>query len=122
MDDEKIIKDLYIKMYKSMIDKDEDILNEIHSDSFVLIHMTGLKQDKKTYINSILDGTLNYYSAETVDLDVTINNNKAKLIGKSIVLAKVFEGSKNKWNLKLVFDLTKENGNWKFTKATANTF
>ena len=80
MNDEKVIKDLYIKMYKAMIDKDEDILNEIHSDSFVLIHMTGLQQDKETYINSILDGTLNYYSAETVDLDVAINGNKAKLI------------------------------------------
>lgn len=60
MNDEAKLRKLYEDMYAAMVVKDEAELVRVHDDSFVLIHMTGMHQDKKNYIRSILNGTLNY--------------------------------------------------------------
>ena len=60
MNDEAIIKQLYEDMYAAMITKDEGELERIHTDTYVLVHMTGMHQKKKEYIHAIMNGTLNY--------------------------------------------------------------
>lgn len=66
MDDKQAIEALYKQMYRAMIDKDTATLNMVHADEFMLTHMTGMRQPKQVYIQSIANGTLNYYSAEHV--------------------------------------------------------
>ena len=63
MDDKQQIEALYKQMYQAMVEKDTVMLDEVHADEFVLIHMTGMHQPKAQYIRSIADGTLNYYEA-----------------------------------------------------------
>ncbi len=72
-DEEKIIR-LYKEMYSAMIAKDRAELERIHDDSFVLFHMTGMKQSKSEYISAIMSGTLNYYSAAHGDVEIEIRN------------------------------------------------
>ena len=48
--DEQLIRDAYIRMYEGMIAKDESILREVLDDSFVLVHMTGMRQPKEEFI------------------------------------------------------------------------
>ncbi len=62
--DEQLIREAYTRMYEGMIAKDEHILREVLDDSFVLVHMTGMRQSKDAFIKAVMDGTLNYYSAE----------------------------------------------------------
>ena len=50
MNDEGKLRKLYEDMYAAMVVKDEAELVRVHDDSFVLIHMTGMHQDKKTYM------------------------------------------------------------------------
>ena len=38
------VEDCYRQMYQGMIDKDREILSAVLDDSFVLIHMTGMRQ------------------------------------------------------------------------------
>ena len=90
MKDEDQIKQLYHDMYDAMVAKDEAELDRVQDDSFILIHMTGMRQDKQTYIRAILDGTLNYYSETTEDLKIHISGNTATLTGHSRVAAAVF--------------------------------
>ena len=45
--DEQLIRDVYIKMYEGMITKDEATLREALDDSFVLVHMTGMRQSRE---------------------------------------------------------------------------
>ena len=120
-DKEKIIR-LYKEMYSAMINKDKTKLERIHDDSFVLHHMTGMKQSKKEYISAIMGGTLNYYSAVHDDMEVAINGDTARLTGKSEVMAAVFGGGKHTWRLQLDFELIRKNGEWYFTLAKASTF
>ena len=122
MKDEDQIKQLYHDMYAAMMAKDGAELDRIHDDSFILIHMTGMQQDKRTYIRAILDGTLNYYSETTEDLKIHISGNTATLTGHSRVAAAVFGGGRHFWHLELQLDLVKQGNEWKFTRAQASTY
>ncbi len=122
MTDREQIEKLYLRMYEAMVSKDAAELEAVHDDSFVLHHMTGMSQSKREYIDAILNGTLNYYSASHDELCVTVSGDTARLSGKSRVSAAVFGGGRHIWRLKLEFDLVKKNGRWVFTSASASTY
>ena len=122
MTDKEQIIQLYKEMYTAMVNKDRAELERVHDDSFVLVHMTGMRQPKEAYISSIMDGTLNYYSASHEDMQVEIKGDTAVLIGKSRVTAAVFGGGKHTWRLQLRFQLVKKNGEWRFAMASASTY
>lgn len=122
MDDKQQIRALYEQMYCAMIAKDTATLNALHADEFVLVHMTGMHQPKRAYIQAIADGTLNYYSAEHEQMTVSINGDHATLTGRSRVSAAVFGGGRHTWRLQLSFRLVKRNGQWLFTEARASTY
>ena len=120
-DKEKIVQ-LYEDMYRAMVGKDRAELERVHDDSFVLVHMTGMRQPKEAYISAIMDGTLNYYSATHEEMQVDLNGDTAVLMGRSRVNAAVFGGGKHTWRLQLRFQLAKKNGEWYFTLASASTY
>ncbi len=105
---ENEIKNVYSEMYRCMIHKDISGLRNLLDDSFVLVHMTGMRQYKSEYLNAIQDGTLNYFSEETENTKVTVNGNTASLIGQSCVNAAVFGGGRRTWRLQLDIDLIKK--------------
>lgn len=120
-DEQQIIR-LYGQMYSAMISKDRAVLERVHDDSFVLVHMTGMRQQKSVYIDSIMDGTLNYYSAQHEDMQVSVSGDTAALTGKSKVDAAVFGGGRHTWRLQLMFELVNKGGEWIFTLAQASTY
>ena len=122
MNDEAKLRQLYEDMYAAMVSKDEAELDRVHDESFVLEHMTGMRQDKKTYIHAILNGTLNYYSAVTENRSVQVNGDDATMTGRSRVSAAVFGGGKHTWRLQLFFHAKKTENGWKLTKAEASTW
>lgn len=122
MADKKQIVQLYHDMYSAMVKKDKAELEQVHDDGFVLHHMTGMQQDKETYIASILDGTLNYYEEHTEALDINVNGASAVMTSKSRVEAAVFGGGRHTWRLQLKFELIKRADGWKLTDARASTY
>lgn len=122
MDDKQQIEALYREMYQAMVEKDTLKLNQVLADSFVLTHMTGMRQSKQVYIQSIANGMLNYYSAKHEQMDIKISGNTAILTGRSRVNAAVFGGSRHTWCLQLTFQLVKRQGCWLFTSAEASTY
>ena len=122
MSDKEQIIQLYKEMYTAMVNKDRAELERVHDDSFVLVHMTGMRQCKQDYISAIMDGTLNYYSAEHEDMQVEVKGDTAVLVGRSRVTAAVFGGGKHTWRLQLRFQLVKIKGEWRFALASASTY
>lgn len=122
MDDCQQIEQLYSEMYRAMVEKDSATLDRVHADEFVLVHMTGMRQSKEEYINAILDGTLNYYSASHEQIDIAIDGDRATLTGRSRVTAAVFGGGRGTWRLQLRFQLAKRDGRWQFSEARASTY
>ena len=122
MADQEQITKLYHDMYRAMVQKDRAELERVHDESFFLLHMTGMRQSKQVYIDSIMNGTLNYYSEDTDRLVIQVNGSKAVMTGRSRVNAAVFGGGKHTWRLQLRFDLVKRPDGWKLTSAQASTY
>lgn len=122
MTDTEQIQEQYRKMYDAMIRKDAGTLSDILDDSFVLVHMTGMRQPKPTFIQSVLDGTLNYYSAQHENVPVRVDGDAAELTGQSRVNAAVFGGGRHTWRLQQVITLKKTDGVWRMTWAVASAY
>ncbi len=121
-DDRRQIEQLYERMYRAMIEKDTAALRPMFADDFYLVHMTGTRQNRSQYLEAIADGTLNYYSCQTEQLEVNIDGDTAALTGRSRVLAAVYGGGKHTWLLQLSFRLRREADGWRFTYSTASTY
>lgn len=122
MSDEELIIQAYKRMYDGMIAKNEGILNDVLDDSFVLVHMTGMRQPKEEFIKAVLNGTLNYFSAEHENMPVEIAGDSATLTGQSYVAAAVFGGGRSNWHLQQKCSLKKINNEWKITRSVASTY
>ena len=122
MDDKEQIIAAYKEMYRAMIAKDEAGLDAVLDDSFVLVHMTGMRQPKKEFIKAVLNGTLNYYSAEHENMPVEINGDTAVLTGQSYVTAAVFGGGRSNWHLQQKCSMKKTDAGWKITRSVASTY
>ena len=122
MDDKQQIEALYREMYEAMVRKDTATLNRVHADDFVLTHMTGMHQSKPEYIQSIANGTLNYYSAEHEQMDIKVDGNHATLTGRSRVNAAVYGGGRHTWKLQIKSKLVKTDGRWQFIESKASTY
>ena len=84
--------------------------------------MTEMRQTKRQYIESIINGTLNYYSEQTEAVQTSTQGNKAKFVGQSRVSAAVFGGGRHTWRLQLSMQAVKKNGQWYFIGAEASTY
>lgn len=122
MTDKEFLTASYNEMYRCMIEKDVQGLEKLLDDTFILIHMTGRKQNKTEYLQHIRDGILNYYSAEHDNIIVNINGNTAILRGQSRVAAAVFGGGRSMWNLQLDIEYVNKNNKWLQTRVAASTY
>lgn len=120
--DREQIKQCYETICRHVIRKDTARLSQLLDDGFVLVHMTGMRQPKQAYLAAIADGTLNYYSAETENVTVNLNGDKAVLVGQSRVNAAVFGGGRHTWRLQQQLQLVKRNGRWLIAEARASTY
>lgn len=122
MKEEEKIRQLYIDLCNACISKDIMFLNEILSDDYVLIHMTGMHQIKTNFINSVMNGELKYYDVEHESIKVKIDGDTAYVTGKTKTLASPFGMIKSWWNLKQDITLKKINGKWIITEAIASAY
>ena len=122
MTDIEQIQTQYKKMYDAMIRKDETALAAVLDDSFVLVHMTGMRQSKTVFLRAVMDGTLNYFSARHENMPVSVNGDTATLTGQSCVAAAVFGGGRSNWHLQQKITLKKKDGAWMMTQAVASTY
>ena len=120
--DEQKLKTLYREMWQALLAKDIATLDKIHSDDFVLVHMTGLNQPKEEYLRCVRDGELNYFTEDTENIFIEVNGDTAKMTGQSKVNAAVFGGGRHTWRLQLAFDVKKISGKWIFIYAKASTY
>lgn len=122
MTDKEQITRLYEDMLRYMIAKDTVSLGALLSEDSALVHMTGHRQSKSEYLREIASGVLNYYSAQTDSIDVTVDGDNARLIGRSRVNAAVYGGGRHTWPLQMDSRLERLEGQWKITWTKASTY
>ena len=99
--DEQVCAQLYRDLCDASMRKDADGIAAVLADDYALVHMTGMRQGKRAYINAVCDGTLNYYSAEhdAIEVRVSPDGRSASIRGRSRVNAAVFGGGRHTWRL-----------------------
>ena len=122
MTDKEQIQALYEAMYRAMIAKDTVERGRLLTDDSVLVHMTGHRQPRKEYLSEIASGVLNYYSVETDSLEITVDGDTARMVGRSRVNAAVYGGGRHTWRLQMDSQLRKENGVWRIAYSRASTY
>ena len=122
MDDRAEIENLYRRMYESMISKEREVLLSCLADDFELVHITGVRQDRYGFADAVMDGTLNYYSAEVVSLDIRVEGGRASLVGRSVVSAAVYGGGKHSWRLQSQMSARRTSGGWKITGSSVSPY
>ena len=122
MEEKGKIQAVYREMYRAMIEKDIPALSQVLDESFVLVHMTGMRQGKAAFLKAVANGTLNYASAVHDGMEVILNGERATLIGKSRVRAAVFGGSWHTWHLEQDLRLLKKEGRWLIWLSEASTY
>jgi len=122
MTDTEQIQEQYKKMYDAMVRKDDSALSAVLDDSFVLVHMTGMRQSKAAFVRAVMDGTLNYFSARHENMPVTVSGDTAVITGQSYVAAAVFGGGRSNWRLQQRITLKKKDSAWLMTESVASTY
>lgn len=122
MNEQKKIENCYRQMYEGMITKNNEMLNSVLDKTFVLIHMTGMRQTKEEFIHAVEDRTLIYFSANHQQIEIEFNEDTAKLLGKSVVSAAVFGGGRHTWRLAIQMKLIKRENTWRITEAAVSTY
>ena len=122
MSDRELCQAAYREMYRAMIAKDIPALSAVLDDSFVLVHMTGMRQPKAAFLKAVANGTLQYAPAAHDSMDVNVNGDTATLIGRSRVHAAVFGGAWHTWRLAQDLQLVRRKERWLITLAEAGTY
>ena len=105
-----------------MLARDIPALDAILDDGFVLVHMTGMRQDKRAFLQSIADGTLSYFSCADDRIEVRVDGDTCRLTGQSRVSAAVFGGGRHAWRLQQDLSLRKREGRWRIACSRASTY
>ena len=122
MSDKELVRKLYIDLCEASINKDLIKLDEILSDDYVLVHMTGMKQTKEDYLDSVKSGELSYFESKHESIDVNVNGDDATIIGKTKTLASPFGTSKSWWNLRQDLKAKKIDGKWILMYSKASSY
>ena len=122
MSDKELVRKLYIDLCEASINKDLIKLDEILSDDYVLVHMTGMKQTKEDYLDSVKSGELSYFESKHESIDVNVNGDDATIIGKTKTLASPFGTSKSWWNLRQDLKAKKIDGKWILLYSKASSY
>ena len=122
MSDREQIEELYRIYWQCMISKDIAGMDRIMSEDYELRHMTGLRQPKQDFFQSVISGELNYYSAKHDKIIVKVSGDTATMTGRSRVTAAVYGGGRNTWRLQGDFTLRKEDRVWKLTSSRASVY
>ena len=61
-------------------------------------------------------------SVETDSLEITVDGESARMVGRSRVNAAVYGGGRHTWRLQMDSQLRKENGVWRIARSRASTY
>ncbi|MEL4308264.1 nuclear transport factor 2 family protein [Joostella sp. CR20] len=109
------------KLATLMIEKDTNTMNNILDEDYTLTHITGYVQPKEEWFLEVEKESMKYYSAEEIAHSITIENNRAEVVVKNLVDARIW-GSRNTWRLQQKMTLEKRNEKWIILKSVATTF
>lgn len=82
-----IIEDLERKRFAAQVAKDADYLNKILADDLIYVHSSGKKDNKETYVASILNGGSVYSKIDIEEIGVrTYNKDQTAVVNGTVLI------------------------------------
>jgi len=106
---EKEIIELSAEKYRWYTDKKIDLVDELHDESLVFVHLNGHMSNKKEWIGQMRSGSFTYNEIIIKEASAKVHGSTAVLVGKATFI--VNGGSK--YNLVYTEVYTKKNEKWK---------
>jgi ketosteroid isomerase-like protein len=104
-----------------MVEADVDRLDDLLTDDFVLIHITGYPQSKTDWLTEIAQGSMSYHTVREQSITVTVEGSTAVLVARNLVTATIW-GTKAVWPLQMTTRFVRDQGGWRPAHSRANTF
>ena len=120
-DDQAQVVAAYRAMYRGMLERDTELLNDLLDDEYTLTHLTGYVQSKKEWLEQVDSGEMQYHSSQERGQSVDVTGDTAVLVGRNVVDATIW-GSRGTWNLQLTTTYERRGGEWIALKTIATTF
>ncbi len=110
------------RMIDGMVSKDLELLRGVMSEDMVLVHMTGMEQNREQFLSQLEDGTLNYRSYRIIDVKSSKYADNAQAEVRMLTDAAVYGSGYRIWRLSMSASLVKCDGKWKITRSEVSTF
>lgn len=114
--EEEIFLSRYKEMLTAMVDKDENVLNEVIKDGTTFTHMSGKTQTKEEYIADIISRRLDYKAYKIENPKVTIDGNKGILKARVSLTANAY-GAQGTWPFDTTAYFEKIDGKWYYRNS-----
>lgn len=114
MDEKQEVEAFIRNRNKAMCEQDTLSLSRMMADDLMLVHMSGAKQSKSSWLKDIADGTMRYYNINMQKLDIEVDGDRATAKMTSAIEARIW-GSHGKWTLSSTMHLRKTNSGWLWT-------
>lgn len=112
IDEREAVIDCFKRLFDALINKDAEQLDILLSDSFVHVHMTGMKQLKEQYISGIVNGIKDYQSVIHDSIEVEVISDCATVVAKSRAQVAAYGGGLHEWNLERTIKMSVREGRW----------
>ncbi|MET0420038.1 MAG: nuclear transport factor 2 family protein [Actinoplanes sp.] len=74
------VVEAYRAMYRGMLERDTDLLDDLLDSGYTLTHMTGYRQSRKEWLQQIDSGEMRYHSARPHSTSVAVTGDTAVLV------------------------------------------
>ncbi|GAA4725819.1 nuclear transport factor 2 family protein [Phytohabitans rumicis] len=108
-------------MYRGMLERDTDLLDDLLDGGYTLTHLTGYQQSKTEWLQQIDSGEMRYHSWRERSTSVEVTDETAVVVGRNVVDATIW-GSRATWNLQLTTTYERRTGEWIALQTVATTF
>lgn len=121
--DIEAITSIYRHVNDAMVAKNTAKLSELIKSDTVLVHITGYVQPIKDWLAQIESEEMTYYSwGEKSIEDIQISGDRASLVGRSNVRARIWGAGPSTWSLQIKMEFERVDGKWLISHQTASTF
>lgn len=107
----------YDKLIQGMVQCNSQLMDEVLSDSFCLVHGNGARQTKKECIDMMERKDIIYHTEKTGHLAITPNGKTAQVLGQTLLDVTSTAHPRQPFNLQQTLTAEEVNGEWKFTKS-----
>lgn len=115
------MKEFVKAYYQAIIEKDEETLKKMIDNTFQIIHINGMIQNKEQFINAVINDNISYYAYSLETIQQEEKDDKMVVIANVKLVANLYRtGKKERFIQTKIAFMTKED--WKIYRILETSY